>query len=152
MYISFPMDDEKLKSLEGELAAARAQIAAFQKENGELKNAERKTEAASFFSKLRDEGKLPPALFEQAVELDAQLTDDGRKEYRALFSALEAKVDLSGTHAAPKSKAPPAGAGDGSLTAKIRSFQREKKFTTFAEAAEAYHAANPAAFEQGGGE
>ena len=146
------MDDEKLKSLETELAAAKAQIAMFQKENESLRDGERKADAQTFFSKLRDEGKLPPALFEQAVELDAKLTDEGRKEYRALFSALEAKVDLSGTHAAPKSKAPPAGAGDGSLTAKIRSFQKEKKFTTFAEAAEAYHAANPAAFEQGGSE
>jgi hypothetical protein len=145
------MDDEKLKGLETELAAAKAQIAAFQKENGELKDAGRKTEAASFFAKLRDEGKLPPALFDRAVELDAHLTEDWRKEYRALFSALEPQVDLSGKHAAPKDKAPPAGTGgDAGLAAKIRAFQKEKNFSSFAEAADAYCAANPAAFEEGG--
>jgi hypothetical protein len=144
------MDDEKLKSLEAELAAAKAQIAAFQKENESLRDGERKAGAQAFFSKLRDEGKLPPALFEKAVELDAKMTEDGRKEYRALFSALETTVDLSGTHAAPKSNAAMIGAGSASLTAKIRAFQKEKGFAGFAEAAEAYHAANPAAFEEGG--
>jgi hypothetical protein len=153
------MDEEKLKALEArfekqsaELAEAKAQIAAFQKENGELRNAERKTEAASFFGKLRDEGKLPPALFEKAVELDTKMTEEERKEYRALFFALETKVDLSGQHAAPKGKAPPADAADAGLTAKIRAFQKEKGFASFSEAAEAYYAANPGAFEEGGGE
>jgi hypothetical protein len=146
------MDDEKLKSLEAELAAAKAQIAAFQKENESLRDGERKADAQAFFAKLRDEGKLPPALFEKAVELDAKMTDDGRKEYRALFSALEAKVDLSGTHAAPKDRAPPADAVKANLTAKIRAYQKEKGFATFSEAADAFYAANPGAFDEGGNE
>jgi hypothetical protein len=151
------MDElEKMKAqyerLSGELAAANERIAAFEKENGELKNAERKTEAATFFAKLRDEGKMPPALFEKAVELDAKMTEEGRKEYRALFSALEAKVDLSGNHAAPKGKVPAADVANANLTAKIRAFQKEKGFSTFSEAADAFYTANPGAFDEGGAE
>ena len=145
-----PMDEEKLKSLEAELAATKAQIAAFQKENAGLREGNRKAEAAAFFGKLRDEGKLPPALFEKAAALDARLGEEDRTELRALFSEMEAAVDLSGNHAAPKGKAADAPGGDAELTAKIRAFQNEKNFSSFAEAAEAFYAANPAAFDEGG--
>jgi hypothetical protein len=143
---------EKLKaqaeSLRAELAASSEKLAAFQKENAELRGAEKKGEAAAFFAKLRDEGKIAPALFEKAVALDAWLGEDQRKEFRSLFSDLNAAVDLSGGHAAPKPKAAPA---DGTLTAKIRAFQKEKHLATFAEAAEAVYAENPALFEGEGG-
>jgi hypothetical protein len=141
---------DELEKLKAELAAEKEKAAAFQKENAELRDAEKKTGAAAFFAKLRDEGKIAPALFEKAVELDARLGDDQRKEYRALFDGLNAKVDLSGGHAAPKPKT--ADAGSGTLTAKIRAFQKEKHFATFAEAAEAMYAENPALFENEGGE
>jgi hypothetical protein len=143
---------DELESLKAELAAEKEKTAAFQKENAELRNAEKKTEAAAFFAKLRDEGKITPALFERAVELDVRLSDEGRKEYRALLEGFSAKVDLSGGHAAPKTKAPPADAGSGTLTAKIRAFQKEKGIAAFAEAAEAMYAENPALFDEGGTE
>jgi hypothetical protein len=105
--------------------------------------------SAAFFGKLRDGGKITPALFDKAVTLDAGLGDEQRKEYRALFDGLNAVADLSGGHAAPKPKT--ADAGGGTLAAKIRAFQKEKNIATFAEAAEAVYAANPALFEDEGG-
>jgi hypothetical protein len=67
-----------------------------------------------------------------------------------LFYGLNAVADLSGGHAAPKPKGA-ADAGGGTLAAKIRAFQKEKGIATFAEAAEAVYAANPALFEDEGG-
>ncbi|MDR3355621.1 MAG: hypothetical protein LBO04_00325 [Spirochaetaceae bacterium] len=139
---------EELEKLKADLAERQAELAAFKKENADLKNAERKNEAAAFFGKLRDEGKLTPALFEKAVSLDARLGDEERKELRAMFGGLEAKVDLSGTHAAPKGGA----AEGGNVSAKIRAYQKEKGLATFAEAAEALYANNPGLFEDEGGE
>jgi hypothetical protein len=141
---------DELEKLKADLAAANEKAAAFQKENESLREAEHKAGAEAFYSKLRDEGKLPPALFEKAAALDAKLGEEERAELRAVFGAMEAAVDLSGTHAAPKDKAPQG--GEGNVTAKIRAFQKEKGFAGFAEAAEAFYAANPAAFEEGGGE
>ena len=146
------MEKEELEKLKVDFAAREAELAALKKENADLKNAEKKTEAASFFGKLRDEGKLTPALFEKAVALDARLGDDERKELRAMFGELDAKVDLSGTHSAPKTKAAEHSAGGGTVTAKIRAYQKEKGLATFAEAAEALYAGNPALFEDEGGE
>jgi hypothetical protein len=144
------MDElEQLKTqserLSTELAAANEKIAAFQKETESRRNDERKAGAEAFFATLRDGGKLPPALFEKAVALDVRLGTEERTELRAVFSAMTATVDLSGTHAAPKDKA--AKGGEGTVTAKIRAFQKEKGFTSFAEAAEVFYAANPAAFD-----
>ena len=141
---------DELEKLKAQLAAANEKLAAFQRENESLRDGERKADAQAFFSKLRDEGKLPPALAEKAAALDAKLGAEERKELRSVFSELGARVDLSGTHSAPKDKAPKG--ADGSVTGKIRAFQKEKNFSSFAEAAEAYYAANPAAFDEGGGE
>jgi hypothetical protein len=141
---------DELEKLKAELSAANEKLAAFRKENESLREAEHKSGAEAFYSKLRDEGKLPPALFEKAAALDAKLGGGERGELRALFGAMEAAVDLSGTHAAPKGRAPKG--GEGGVTAKIRAFQKEKGFAGFAEAAEAFYAANPAAFDEGGDE
>ena len=145
------MDEEKLKAMEAELAASKAQAAAFQKECEELREGTRTADAAAFFGKLRDEGKLPPAQLDRVVSLDAKLGDAERKEFRAMFGEMELKVDLSGKHAAPKSKAAAAPASDAELTAKIRAFQKANNLSSFADAAEAYYAENPAAFEEEGG-
>jgi hypothetical protein len=136
------------EELEKELEKSKSEAAAFQKELADLKNAGRKDEAESFFGKLRDEGKLPPALFDKTVALDTRLGEDDRKELRAIFSALEAKVDLSGNHKADKKNAPVPSSGKADLTAKIRAFQREKKIASFEEAAIAMHAEKPELFEE----
>jgi hypothetical protein len=144
------MDEaEKLKA---DLAAKEAELAAFRKENEELKNSGKKQEAEAFFSKLRDEGKLPPALFEKAVALDVRLDPEGRKELRALFSDRAPLVDLSGTHQADKQNAPAATAGGVNLTARIKAFQAEKKLSGFAEAAAILHGEHPEWFAEEGGE
>jgi hypothetical protein len=136
------------EELEKELEKSKSETAAFQKELADLKNAGRKTEAESFFGKLRDEGKLPPAIFEKTVALDTRLGEEDRKEFRALFSALETKVDLSGKHTADKKNAPAPAAGTADLTAKIRAFQKEKKLASFGEAATALYAEKPELFEE----
>jgi len=136
------------EELEKELEKSKSETAAFQKELADLKNAGRKTEAETFFSKLRDEGKLPPAIFERAVALDTKLGEDDRKEFRSLFSALESKVDLSGKHTADKKNAPAPAADTPELTAKIRAFQKEKKLASFAEAANALYVEKPELFEE----
>ncbi|GHU01824.1 hypothetical protein FACS1894147_02410 [Spirochaetia bacterium] len=147
------MEKEELEKLKADFAAHQAELAALKKENADLKSAEKKTEAAAFFGKLRDEGKLTPALFEKAVSLDARLGDEERKEFRTMFGELDVKVDLSGTHTAPKNKATEHSAGGENITAKIRAYQKEKGVATFAEAAEALYANNPALFEnEEGGE
>ena len=141
-------DMGKAEELQAELEKSNAQLAAFQKENEDLKNAGKKVESTAFFSKLRDEGKLPPALFDRTVALDIRLAGEDRKELRSLFSELEAKVDLSGAHAADKKNAPAPAASDADLTAKIRAFQAEKKLASFAEAATALYADKPELFNE----
>jgi hypothetical protein len=137
------------ETLSARLEESEKQIAAFKKENEELKNAGRKQDAEAFYSRLRDGGKLTPAQFEKAVALDVKLTaGDDRKEFRALFSDLETKVDLSGKHTADKKNAPAPAASDADLTAKIRAFQAEKKLASFEEAAKALMAENPGLFEE----
>lgn len=139
----------EVEKLQAELAKTNEQLAAFRKENDELKGATKKTEAQGFYGKLKDEGKLSPALFDKAVELDARLPEEERSQMRALFSQMETKVDLTGTHAADKKKAPAAQAGTPALTAKIKAFQAEKKLASFAEAAEGLYAQSPELFEEG---
>ncbi|MDR1587299.1 MAG: hypothetical protein LBS57_07590 [Treponema sp.] len=138
---------QSAEELIAKLEESEKKIAAFQKENEELKNAGRKQEAEAFFGSLRDEGKLPPALFEKAVALDVRLPEEDRKEIRAMFSVLEAKVDLSGSHRADKKNAPAPAASDADLTAKIRAFQKEKKLASFADAADALYAEKPELFD-----
>ena len=142
------------KSLRAELAAEKEktaefqkEAAEFQKEAAEFRESEKKSEAAAFFGKLRDEGKLAPALFEKVAALDAGMSGEQRKEFRALFGELNAKVDLSGGHVAAKTRA----AAGGTLTAKIRAFQKEKGIADFEGAAEALYAAKPELFEDEGG-
>jgi hypothetical protein len=140
---------QNAEGLLAKLEESEKKLAAFRKENEELKNAGKKREAEAFFGKLRDEGKLPPALFEKAVALDMRLAEEeDRKEVRAVFSALETRVDLSGGHKADKKNAPAPAAVGADLTAKIRAFQKEKKLASFAGAAEALYAEKPELFEE----
>jgi hypothetical protein len=143
-------DPRNADELRTELEKAKSDLAAFQKEYSELKDAGRKQESEAYFGKLRDEGKLPPALFEQAAALDTRLGEADRKDFRALFGGLEQAVDLSGAHLADKKNAPAAAASGADLTAKIRAFQKEKNFASFAEAADALYAEKPDLFTEGG--
>jgi myosin heavy subunit len=139
---------EDLESKIPELKRIAGELAGFRKEYENLNSAKKKQEAETFYGKLRDDGKLPPAQFEKAVALDARLGEEDRKEMRAMFAALETKADLTGKHYADKknASAPPA-SGDG-LSAKIRAFQKEHKLASFADAASALHAEKPELFEE----
>jgi hypothetical protein len=140
---------EEAEKLKAALAAKEAELAQFKAEFDTLKSAGRKQEAETYFGALRDSGKLTPALAEQAVALDVKLGDEERKSFRALFGDLNVKIDLSGTHAAPKSKAPAAPVGDAGLAAKIRAFQKEKNIVAFEDAAEALYVQKPELFTGG---
>ncbi len=143
-------DMGEVEKLQAELAKNNEQLAAFRRENEELKSAGKKNDATAFFGKLRDEGKLAPALFDRAVALDAKLGDEDRKELRALFGELSTTVDLTGAHAADKKRAGSPQAGSAPLTAKIKAFQAEKKLATFADAAAALYAEKPELFDEEG--
>lgn len=69
---------EETEKLKLELAAKEQELAVFQKEREEMKTAVQKKDAEKHYGTLRDEGKLAPALFEQAVALDARLGDENR--------------------------------------------------------------------------
>jgi hypothetical protein len=130
----------QLEKLKTDFAAQNERLAALQKENAELKNAGKKAESEAYFGKLRDEGKITPAQFGNAVGIDCNLEREAQKNFRALFAAAAPQVDLSGNHAAPKNKAPSARSENAGLTARIRAFQKEKHLDSFAEAADALYA------------
>jgi hypothetical protein len=136
------------EELQKELDQKSAEFATLRTENEQLKNAGKKQEAEAYFGKLRDEGKLPPAMFDKAVALDIRLGDEERKEVRAMFAALETKVDLSGKHKADKKTAPAQSASNADLTSKIRAYQKEHKLSSFAEASNALYAEKPELFEE----
>jgi hypothetical protein len=124
-------------------------LAAFKKENDELKLASKKAESEAFFGRLRDEGKLPPAMFEQAVNLDVRMDSENQKAFRAFFKSQEKPiVDLSGSHVADKKNAPDSASSDFSLAAQIRAFQRERNLSSFADAAKILQVEKPALFEE----
>jgi hypothetical protein len=131
-----------------ELEKNAVEVATFRRENEELKNAGKKQDAETYFGKLRDEGKLSPAIFDKAVALDIRLGEEERKEVRAMFAALETKVDLSGRHKADKKNAPGPAASSTGLTAKIRAFQKERKLLSFADATTALYAERPELFDE----
>lgn len=137
--------DEKLKV---EMAAQAERIAALEKENASLKQGGMKKEAETYFSRLRDEGKMTPAAFEKAVALDVKMSEEDRKEFRSLFSQREPDVDLSGTHTASKEKHTGSSDCNADLTAKIKAFQKEKGLASFTEAAEALFVAHPEFFNE----
>ncbi|MDR2807763.1 MAG: hypothetical protein LBB43_02015 [Spirochaetaceae bacterium] len=139
----------RIEELEAEVKKKDAQLAVFQKEQEELKSKGKKQEAEGYFGKLRDEGKLPPALFERAVALDIRLGEEERKELRTLVGEFETKVDLSGAHIADKKKKG-VFPGSDTLTAKIKVYQKEKGFTSFEDAANALYTVQPSLFEEGG--
>jgi hypothetical protein len=138
---------DKTEELQAEIAKRDEQLAAFKKENNELKLAGKQVESEAFFGKLRDEGKLSPASFKQAVDFDVRLDSEvQKKEFRAFFEQATTIVDLSGNHHADKKGAQ--AASGVSLSARIRAFQTERGLSRFHEAAEILYAENPALFEQ----
>jgi hypothetical protein len=139
---------DELEKLKADFAAQNERLAALQKENAELMAAGRKAESEAYFGKLRDEGKITPAQFDNAVGIDRGLEGEARKNFRALFAGAAPRVDLSGNHAAPKNRAPAARSENAGLTAKIRAFQKEKHLDSFADAADALFAGKPELFEE----
>ena len=140
----------QMEKLKADFAAQHERPAALQKENAELKNAGKRSESEAYFGKLRDEGKITPAQCNTAVRLDCTLEGEEQKNFRALFAEASVQVELSGTNAAHKSKAPAARSESAGLTAKIKAFQKEKHLDGFAEAADALFAEKPELFEEEG--
>jgi hypothetical protein len=141
---------DKIEELQAELTKKEEMLAAFKKENNELKLIGKKAESEAYFEKLRDEGKLPPAIFKQAVDFDVQLDAEAQKEFRAFFEQAKPILDFSGKHIADKKIAQDQGASGFSLTARIRAFQKERNLSSFKDAADILHTENPALFEEEG--
>jgi hypothetical protein len=141
---------DELEKLKADFTAQNERLAALQKENAELKNSGKKAESEAYFGKLRDEGKITPAQFDDAIVLDGTLEGEAQKKFRALFTGTSPRVDLSGNHAVPKNNAQAERSENAGLTAKIKAFQKEKHLDSFAEAAEALFAERPELFDKGG--
>jgi hypothetical protein len=138
-------DEARIEEVESKVDDLEEEV---QGEVSENKKNLKKQNAEAFYTKLRDEGKLPPSQFDKAVALDIKVGEDERKEIRAMFSALETKVDLSGEHKANNKNAPSPSADNAELTAKIRAYQKEKKLSSFSEAADALYAEKPELFNE----
>jgi hypothetical protein len=140
---------DKTEELQAELTKKEEMLAAFKKENDELKLASKKAESEAYFGKLRDAGKLPPAMFEQAVTLDVRMDSENQKAFRAFFKDQEKPIiDLSGNHLADKKKAPDSASSDVSLAAQIRAFQKERNLSSFVDAAKILQIEKPALFKE----
>jgi hypothetical protein len=137
---------DKTEELQAELTKKEELLAAFKQENNELKRAAKKAESEVYFGKLRDQGKLTPAVFKQAVDFDIQLDVAAQKAFRAFFEQAKPIADLSGRHYADKKNAQPPGASGFSLAARIRAFQVERGLSSFEDAAKILHGENPALF------
>ncbi|MBN2536387.1 MAG: hypothetical protein JXB88_26120 [Spirochaetales bacterium] len=140
------------EKLTQELEKTKAELDTYKQENETLKASAGRKDAETFFSKLRDNGNLPPALFDRAVALDQKLSDDVRKEYRNLVSAFEKKVNMDEDHNADKKKADSIPETDEELSAKIRAFQAERGIESFLKAAEILFQEKPGLFKEGGKE
>ena len=137
---------DKTEELQAELAKKEEMLAAFMKENRDLKQAGKKAEAEAYFGRLRDEGKLTPAQFEQFVHIDMQIDGEGQKAFRAFFDTAKPVIDLSGRHYADKTNAPVSGASESALAARIRAFQKERNLSSFEDAAKILYVEKPALF------
>ena len=139
------------ETIRKELAEAKAGAETFRKELADFKAAGLRADAESFYGKLRDGGKLPPAAFAKTVELDAGMSDAERADFRAVFSAMGPTVDVSGKHVADRRNDPATtGTFGAGLTAKIRAFKKERKLDSFREAASALFAEKPELFAEEG--
>jgi hypothetical protein len=138
----------QIEKLKADFAAQSERMAALQKENAELKNAGTKAESEAYFGKLRDEGKIPPAQFDNAAGVDCGLEGEARKNFGAFFAGAAPQVDLSGNRAAPKNNAPSVRSEYAGLSAKIKASQKEKRLDSFAETADALFAGKPELVEE----
>ena len=149
------MDEEvtkRLDALDEKVKALTERVDALEGAAAEGTTAASRKGAEEYYAKLRDEGKLPPAQFAQAVALDMKVGEAERKELRAMFAALDPKMDLSGQHVASKEKAPSPAATESELTAQIRAYQKEHRLSSFSDAATALYAAKPELFKEDGHE
>jgi hypothetical protein len=133
--------------LKAELAAKETELSTYKKELEALRLAGKKQDAETYFGKLRDEGKLPPALFERAVGIDVRMDGEGQKEFRSFFEQAAPVMDLSGNHRADKKNAQAPAASEAALAARIRAFQAERNLSSFEVAAKVLKVEQPALFE-----
>lgn len=133
----FSQMQEDFKSLNNSFSEAKKKIeqlenekSAFAKEKETILKEKNEAESKAFFLKLQDEGKITPAIFEKAVNIDSKMRDDEKTAFRELFSSLNPIVGL-GNHILKKKDNI---SGDFSVE-KIRLFQKEHNIESFEDAA-----------------
>jgi hypothetical protein len=129
------IDDLKKDNAEMKAALNKAneRIEEFSKDGEAAKTIDAKKESEVFFSNLRDEGKLPPAVFQKTVDFDLTLNPDQKKAFRETISSFEKIVDTNGGHFANKEKA--GEQIEGNLVEKITTYQTENEISSFEHAA-----------------
>lgn len=141
------------KISEEQFAAEQAKTAKFQQESAEakaelakFKQEQEKAGVEARLAKFRDEGRLTPAEFDQAVGLAMQLQGEYREQYFAQIGSRPPVLDTS--EKAPASKATPK-SGGASPAEQVRKFAKENGLS-FEAAAQRLAQQNPALFEQEG--
>lgn len=140
-----PMTEEEKKAfaiMQNTIKTQGELLEKLDKQQTQFQKSNTEEDAKVFFSKLKDDGRILPALTEKFVSFDSKLTDEQRKEYRKLFSETEKIVDTSGKHTANK----PEDENTGDVYSQIKVFQAENKIKSFEEAATAFHAKHPELF------
>ena len=123
-----------------EAEAARAELAQFKQE-------QEKADVEARLAKFRDEGRLTPAEFDQAVGLAMQLQGSYREQYFSQIAARRPVLDTA--EQAPAKDAAPTSGGGASPTEQVRKFAQENNLS-FEAAAMRLAAQKPDLFEQGG--
>ena len=135
----FAAEQAKAAKFQQEAEAAKAELAKFQQE-------QEKASVEARLAKFRDEGRLTPAEFGQAVGLAMQLQGEYREQYFAQIGGRPPVLETS--EKAPANKAAPAG-GSTSPAEQVRKFAKENNLS-FEAAAQRLAQQNPALFEQEG--
>ena len=133
----FAAEQARAAKFQQEAEAAKAALAKFQQE-------QEKAGVEARLAKFRDEGRLTPAEFDQAVGLAMQLQGEYREQYFAQIGGRPPVLDTS--EKAPANKAAPK-SGSTSPAEQVRKFAAENNIS-FEAAAQRLAQQNPALFEQ----
>jgi len=142
--VDIPMTDEEKKQFQ----VLQDRLTALESSNIELKTqnenfskvitgnatADLQKESKDFFSKLQAEGKVAPAFFEKAVDLDSTLQGDEKKKFREMFSTMEPIIKPE-THTLTGQLSD---SSDNFSVDEIKRFQAENKISSFEEAAKLF--------------
>ncbi len=144
----FSQMQETLNASIKALEAANQKIDILEKNQANFQNMNKTEESTAFFGKLKENGIIMPADLPEYIAFDAGLNDEQKKAFRSIVSKKKPIVDLSGKHFATGEGQSNQQIGD--VYQQIKAFQIEHKIESYEEAAKAYFAKNPQAFDDEG--